>query len=1175
MGLLDAVTQLVANSGRSWLRQQQIRYSELTIRAEIERARAELRLGNVASCDTLLASAARRIEATPDPPAPTEPPAPAESEGPPPQPSDSTEALASRPQKQLAPPSPPELPASSPPRRALLRAVILSLCGQSMRARRRTDRANELFQQAVSAFETVDDDVLTPRDHGDFGIALAAIGRYKHARTHLDIAVGADGAPPEYARELAGILVQLNKHQKAEQLIEEALLALPADPQLYLLRAEVQKARRDPVAAHSFVHAGHLLLNAGRPTDALHAFEQAEPLQPSSNDAIALRAEALRLLSRYDEALVAFDRALAADDSAWLRIRRAATLTSLGDRNRGLADLDHAIKLAPRDIDVLLLASEIQRNEGNGVAAGQFAQSALAIAPDNWRAIELGAEIRSDSGDLPGALELVRSARDKDRGQPTLLRLHARLALATGHRQEAIEMLERLQSSASAEVTDAFQYASLLADDGRVSEALAVTAKGIDAWPDDLNLRMLMVELQLAQGDHQTGLSEARAIIDLQPEHPGGHLLYAAALVAQPPPFDEETTRDALAAAARSAELAERWAEPWWIRAQILWWTGDQDGAKTALDQVFRRDPGHRQARRLAVEIRLSAEELDAAERLARELVSQAPEDADSLMLLAKVLSARRRPGEALSFLMNPAVETVGRPVDRAERLLLRAELRTAMHAYTDADKDLAVAADLAPRQADVWIQRATVARLLGNGDAAMTYAESALELDRDNLAARIELVAVHLMRHEADKAEPIVDQMLRRWPGDVRVRLLHAQTLADRQPHLAREELARLAEAHPENPAVASVKAQSELNRAEYQAALDTLARVPDLETDADMLALRAEALRLHAQPAKAIRDAARCLELAPAHSGGLATLGLALMDTGEADRAVEVFKRATDAYPRDSLAKTRLGRAYTVVDRFDEGLRLLDEAALAVPANSWVTSQLADALAETGLFGQAATLYQRVCDRPEADAAAWNGLGWSLEHLSSPDLKRAEAAFNKAFELDADDMWIRQRLADIYHQRGERARAHELYAGIVESALARRAEHTGYLSLAAWCSFRLGDLEAAARRLYEATSTQDRTSSDHFDLAMIHLCAGRIRRGASMYENIIPLTDRHPQRRRGLLAVALADLRQAQRDFPNLSSETQMKRVLDLLTKALGSVPAPPPIRALAEAAPTVGKA
>ncbi len=1154
MGLLNTVTQIITNSGRSWLRQQQINYIELAIRAEVERARAELRLGNLASCDLLLASAARRIDTAPEPDLPTEP------EGPPPRPSGSTES---------EPPNPPELPAFSAPRKAMLHAVILSLRGQSMRARRSPNRANELFQQSVRAFEAVDDDILTPRDHGDYGIALAAVGSRKLARTHLDIAVGVDGAPPDYARELASVLLQLNKHQKAEQLIEEALLALPADPQLHLLRAEVQRARRDPVASHSFEQAGQLLLNVGQAAEALDAFEQAELLQPNSNDVIALRAEALRLLKRNEEALDAFDRALAADDSAWLRIRRAATLAALGDKDRGLADLDRAIELAPKDIDVLLLAGEIQRNEGNAEAAEQLALSALAIDPGNWRAIVLGAQAKSDSGDLPGALELVRSARDKDRRQPVLLRLHARLALAAGYRQEAAEMFERLQSHAGADATDVFQYASVLADDGRVNEALAVIANGIDSWPDDLNLRMLEVEVRLAQGDHEAGLSQARAIIGLHPEHPGGHLLYAVALMAQPPPLAERTTHDALAAAARSAELAERWAEPWWIRAQILWWTGDQGGAKMALDQVFSRDAGHRQARRLAVEMHLSAGELDRAEQFARVLVSQAPEDADSLMLLAKVLSARRRYNEALSLLMNPAVEMTGRPADRAERLLLRARLRTAIHEYTNAAQDLAVAAELAPRRVDVWTQRATVARLLGDGDAAMTYAERALGLDPDDLEARIELVAVHLMRRETDKAESIIGQLLRRWPGDVRVSLLRIQSIADRQPQRARTALARLGQAHPDDQAVASAIAQFETDRGEYQAALDALARVPDLDTDAEMLALRAETLRLQGQPARAIRDATRCLELAPEHSGGLATLGLALMDSGEVDRAVVVFERATAAHPGDSLAKTRLGRAYAVVDRFSEALHLLDEAAVAVPTNSWVTSCLADALSKVGLFGQAATLYQRVCDGPKADAAAWNGLGWSLEHLFPLAREAAEHAFQKAFELDTDDLWIRQNLADIYYLRGKRARARELYTGVVEAALARRTDHTDYLSLAAWCSFRLGDLEAAARRLYEATSTQERTSGDHFDLAMVHLCAGRIRRGVSLYENIIPLTNRHPQRRRGLLAVALADLRQAQLDFPDLSGEAEMKRVLDLLTDALASVPAPPPIRALAEAA------
>lgn len=1165
MGLLSSLNSVVSllTAGRSLLSQQRLWYTDLSSRVVIERARTELRLGNVARCDVLLASVARRLDAQPA--AASEPPELPLAESP--QPPSSGRPGPPRPEDALLPAGSGGPSASALAKRAVLRAVIISLRGQSMRARGRSDRAAELFQQAVDAFDEIDDDLLSPRDHGDFGIALAEVGKYKDARGQLEAAASAEAAPPEIARELAGVLLELKKYQRAEQLLDEALLALPADPQLYLLRAEVQEARGNPAAPETFTQAGHLLLDNGRADSALQAFERSERLRPGSYDVIGSRAEALRLLGRYDEAIAAFDQAIAGADGPLLRARRAAALASRQDWDRASADLERALQLAPEDLDVLLLVGEIRREQGDAEAAEQLAMNALAVEPGNWRASALAAGAKSDCGDLSGALDLLRSADAGSQGQPTLLRLRARLALAMGGRREAIEMLGRLESHGAANASDAFEYASVLADDGRAREALAAAERGLDAWPDDLGLRLLEVELRLAQGDRDTALSRARDVISHWPDQPAGQLLYAAALTAQPPPWDEATTRDALAAAARSAELDPKWAEPWWTRAQILRAIGDQEGVAAALAEVLSRDHDHRDARRLAVEMRLSAKELGLAEQLARELVAQVPDDADSLVLLARVLSASRRDTEALQLLMNPAVELTGPPEARAERLLFRAGLRTATYAYGDAAEDLAAAAELAPERFDVWNQRASVARYLRDGEAAKNYALQALALGPDDPEARLELIAVHLMQRDLDQAAPILEEMMQRWPEDVRVLLLHAQAIAAREPQRARAELAQLSDAHPQSPAVACAITQLELDTGNYQAALDALAGVPDADKDADVLALRSEAHRLAGRPGEAIREVTRCLELAPEHAAGLATLGLVLLDSGDEDRAVEVFERAVSAYPRDPVAKARLGEAYAVVDQFDEALRLLDEAAVAVPANTWVTSRLADALADVGLFDDAATLYQQICDGPEADAAAWNGLGWSLEFRDRSALDRAELAFQTAVEL-GDDMWSRQNLADIYYLRGQRDRARALFAELAEAALSRRAEHTDYLGLAAWCSFRLGDLEAAARGLHEATSAQKRTSGEHFDLALVHLCAGRIRRGVALYESIIPLIDRHPQRRRGLLAVALADLRQARLDFPDLSGEPEAERVLTLIGEALASVSAAPRIDALAEA-------
>ncbi len=66
-------------------------------------------------------------------------------------------------------------------------------------------------------------------------------------------------------------------------------------------------------------------------------------------------------------------------------------------------------------------------------------------------------------------------------------------------------------------------------------------------------------------------------------------------------------------------------------------------------------------------------------------------------------------------------------------------------------------------------------------------------------------------------------------------------------------------------------------------------------------------------------------------------------------------------------------------------------------------------------------------------------------------------------------------------------------------------------------------------------------------------------------MYTELMPLADRHPQRRRGLLMVARADLRQAMLDYPGLSAEPEILGVLKSMTDMIESSPSVPTLRAV----------
>jgi tetratricopeptide (TPR) repeat protein len=1110
---------------------------EIRARADIESARTELRLGNVAQCERLLAAARQRVR--------------------------QAEETATEPGGKTSAPMPDAHPGTEPSL-GPVHAVVLTLRGQCERLRQSPGEGDELFTRAVDVFASVPGDVLTPRDRGDFGMALTARGQFKEARLHLEAAIAADIAPPEHARELARVYLEVNRPKLAEPLIEQALLALPTDPELHLLRAMAQKARGRPGAAASLVHAGDLLLNAGRARDALAALDQAEALR--AGGATGLRAEALRLLGRFQDALEAFDAALAADEkpSAWLIVRRAAARMALQDREGASADVERALVLEPEDADVLVLASQVRLEQQDYEAAVRLAAQALAAEPGNWQAVLLGARGRWDGGHLDDALETVRSASADVLGRPELLRLHAQMALAAGLPEEAIERLERLQAGPRADARDASRYAAVLVEIGRLDEAQTVTTRGLAVWPDDIDLRVVAAKLTLARGDRDDGVTRALELAALAPESASAQLLKASALLGGDPLLDEQTRADALTAAERAAELDPGSAEPWWIRARVLWDMGDLDGAHAALAEVFARDPHYRMAQRFAVELAAAGGELERAEELARTLLSEAPDDVEGMVLLAGVLYQRRRYDEALSQLSDPRVDSSGDPRKRVDRLLMRAWIHTDMRRLTDAANDLQIAVGLAGDRADIWTERAGVARQLGDADSARRYAQEALSLAPGDVGARTELAAAYLMLDELDQAQRLLVELRREQPDDVRLGLLYVQAVAARTPDQARTELARLASAHPDDLAIVYARARFELDLGEYAAALSLLETVPDSAVELDILALRAEAYRLLDLPDQAIRDANRCLEQAPEHQDALATLGLALLETGQSEQAVEVLERADAAYPDNPLVQARLGQGYVALDRYAEALRILDAAAVAAPGRTWVTARLAEVLSGVGLFAASVTMHRRVLAVDESSATSWNGLGWSLENQDPPEFDEAERAYRRAVDL-GQDVWTQQNLANALFELGHRERAAKIYTKVLSEALRRRSEHIYYLSLAGWCSYKLGDLRAAARSLYEVTSAQKRTESEHFDLALVHACDDRVSRAVGLYTSIIPLWERDEQRRRGLLLVARADLRQAVDEYPHLAESPEIDGVLSLMDETIEAIPAAPEIRAL----------
>ena len=136
-------------------------------------------------------------------------------------------------------------------------------------------------------------------------------------------------------------------------------------------------------------------------------------------------------------------------------------------------------------------------------------------------------------------------------------------------------------------------------------------------------------------------------------------------------------------------------------------------------------------------------------------------------------------------------------------------------------------------------------------------------------------------------------------------------------------------------------------------------LARLADEpETEA---ALYARAIAQHRLPVpdEALDTLDRLLELRPGDPYYLELKGQILFETGRADEAVPLYRRAVAAAPGQPLLKTGLGRALLALGTEDadrEALEVLEAARAAAPTDATALRSLATAHARAGRPGMAA---------------------------------------------------------------------------------------------------------------------------------------------------------------------------------------------------------------------------
>jgi len=361
-----------------------------------------------------------------------------------------------------------------------------------------------LVEEALSRFEqALESAPGNPEAIEAVGRALLNLGRLEEAEASFLDALEID---PEWVAPRMGLaLVALGRDEpfKIVHHLERAIEADPGYPESYvelgryygymgepaLAKATFERwTGRHPEDADMLINAGLTLFDASDFAEAYAFFEKAVEAateEEQRSGALTFRANALDMLGRYDEAVVAYEEVIAETPEWW---EAHANLGICHARNgrmeraeaafrRGLEDCPGSPEIRDE------LAAHLLAQGGDLQEALKLSEEAVALGRDEIRHLVTLGEVKLALEDDEGAAEAYRAVLALDPENPDA---HLELGILHERRGEAAEAEEHFIESLKADPSNPralYSYASLYytADDLESAEEILERAVAADA----------------------------------------------------------------------------------------------------------------------------------------------------------------------------------------------------------------------------------------------------------------------------------------------------------------------------------------------------------------------------------------------------------------------------------------------------------------------------------------------------------------------------------------------------------------------------------------------------------------------------------------------------------------------------------------------------------------------
>jgi putative PEP-CTERM system TPR-repeat lipoprotein len=531
-------------------------------------------------------------------------------------------------------------------------------------------------------------------------------------------------------------------------LIGLAMLSLAKDDTAAAERYSADSLVKDPKNPEVWMVNAMLLRRAGKPHEALAAYEQATRLKPSHRSAYIEKAYIEITEDKFDAAAADLKTARKITPSNMMITYVQALLDFRQGKDQ--VALDAITKLlgqAPDHLPSVLLAGQLEMKTGATQQAAQHLKKYVEAFPQDVAARKLLAQAMLKGAQPADAVALLAPLMKESTLDPQLLALAGQSYMQTREFGKASEYFEKASALApkSAELATSLALSKL----GQGNESAAVSelerATALDPASSRAGITLVRTEMSLKHYDK--ALAAAQALEKQRPQDPQVHNLKGAAYLAKGDVANARASFD------KALAVQPAYFPAVANLARLDMQDHKSDAAKKRFETLLEKDKKNVQAMLALAEIAAGEGHLDQAGPWLEKAVAEQPDAIDPSLRLAEYYARTKQQQKALTLVgkLQTANPTNPQVIDAMGQLqLVGKDPAAALETYSKL-------ATITPKSPAAHMRLASAHMLMKNEPAAAQDLKRALAADPHYLPARAALAEMAVRKGNPDEALQLV----------------------------------------------------------------------------------------------------------------------------------------------------------------------------------------------------------------------------------------------------------------------------------------------------------------------------------------------------------------------------------------------------------------------------------